>query len=374
MLFLKIYVTFVRREQKRMNKRENNMKRFLYLTVCLLILGEFYGCNGDVFVDDFRPSDSELALDGNGDVATIQFAAANWDWLAMYTVSSLPVQYKVYDADNRLVTNDQGPSLNGLGKIVCTGEMIDFTIERVHPEEVKITVGENALSAPFQFLLTASNEYEWQEIHVEISPGDRYVMDSIIYSLNAYSYDPENKIEKKEGVSFHNLTDVSSTYTFFPFESFYHFMRFKSDVPEAFQLLGEAGLTVEIPSMKDGYLVMNGKRAPFISEQQMLPCPSTEQNKDIIPPRTSRYYTLSMMYDWLETRYTLYVSHSKTKKQRIVTGTLHIYVSADNLITWNLDKKFKSYDVELGGVDGLLDGGGTVPLARTFTAGINLTF
>ena len=67
MLFLKIYVTFVRREQKRMNKRENNMKRFLYLTVCLLILGEFYGCNGDVFVDDFRPSDSELTLSGNGD-------------------------------------------------------------------------------------------------------------------------------------------------------------------------------------------------------------------------------------------------------------------------------------------------------------------
>ena len=296
MLFLKIYVTFVRREQKRMNKRENNMKRFLYLTVCLLILGEFYGCNGDVFVDDFRPSDSELALDGNGDVATIQFAAANWDWLAMYTASSLPVQYKVYDADNRLVTSDQGPSLNGLGKIVCTGEMIDFTIERVHPEEVKITVGENALSAPFQFLLTASNEYEWQEIHVEISPGDRYVMDSIIYSLNAYSYDPENKIEKKEGVSFHNLT-------------------------------------VEIPSMKDGYLVMNGKRAPFISEQQMLPCSSTEQNKDIIPPRTSRYYTLSMMYDWLETRYTLYVSHSKTKKQRIVTGTLHSEMPVKYYIT-----------------------------------------
>ena len=55
------------------------MKRFLYLTVCFFILGKFYGCNGDVFVDDFRSSDSELTLDGNGDVATIQFAAANWD-------------------------------------------------------------------------------------------------------------------------------------------------------------------------------------------------------------------------------------------------------------------------------------------------------
>ena len=67
--------------------------------------------------------------------------------------------------------------------------------------------------------------------------------------------------------------------------------RFKSDVPEAFQLLGEAGLTVEIPSMKDGYLGMNGKRAPFISAQQMLPCSSTEQEEDIIPPRTARIYT-----------------------------------------------------------------------------------
>ena len=73
----------------------------------------------------------------------------------------------------------------------------------------------------FQFLLTASNEYEWQEIHVEISPGDRYVMDSIIYSLNAYSYDPENKIEKKEGVSFHNLTECFVYIHVFSFRVFF---------------------------------------------------------------------------------------------------------------------------------------------------------
>ena len=71
--------------------------------------------------------------DRNGDVATIQFAAANWDW--MYVAFDFPIQYNIYDADNRLITTDQGPSLNGLGKIVCTGEMIDFTIERVHPKD-----------------------------------------------------------------------------------------------------------------------------------------------------------------------------------------------------------------------------------------------
>ena len=70
------------------------MKRFLYLTVCFFILGKFYGCNGDVFVDDFRSSDSELTLDGNGDVATIQFAAANWDW--MYVAFDFPIQYNIF--------------------------------------------------------------------------------------------------------------------------------------------------------------------------------------------------------------------------------------------------------------------------------------
>ena len=48
------------------------MKKCIDLTAYLLILLVFYSCNGDVFVDDFRSSDSELALDGNGDVAVIR--------------------------------------------------------------------------------------------------------------------------------------------------------------------------------------------------------------------------------------------------------------------------------------------------------------
>ena len=77
---------------------------------------------------------------------------------------------------------------------------------------------------PFPLLFNsssgASNEYEWQEIRVEISPTDRYVMDSIAYSLNAYSYDPENRTERKEGVSFHNFTDVF-LHTRFPLSSLF---------------------------------------------------------------------------------------------------------------------------------------------------------
>ncbi len=43
------------------------MKKRIGLTAYLLILLVFHSCNGDLFVNDFRFSDSELTLDGNGD-------------------------------------------------------------------------------------------------------------------------------------------------------------------------------------------------------------------------------------------------------------------------------------------------------------------
>ena len=39
-----------------------------------------------------------------------------------------------------------------------------------------------------------------------------------------------------------------------------------------------------------------------------------------------------------------------------------------------MDGSFKGYDVELGGVTGVLDGAGTVPLPRTILFGINVGF
>ena len=173
------------------------MKIFINLTEYILILLVFYGCNGDVFVDDFRSADSELTLDGNGDTKIIRFASSNWDVLGVYTYDEgFTYSYAVYDADGDLITTDQFPYLKGQGKIVCNEELIGFTIERSNPRELKIAVEENARSTHFQFKLTVSNEYESQEIYVDISPSDRYVIDHITYySLDEDSY--EKRIEAK---------------------------------------------------------------------------------------------------------------------------------------------------------------------------------
>lgn len=297
------------------------MKKIIDLTAYLLILLVLYGCNGDVFVDDFRSSDSELTLDGNGDSAVIRFASSNWDLLQIYTYDeNFSYSYEIYGTDGKLITIEQFPYMKGLGKIVCNEELTGFTVERSNPQELKITVDENARSTHFRFMIIASNEYESQEIYVEISPSDRYVFDHVTYSLDAYSF--EIKTEREPSTLNYNNTDNPYTLLISPYENVYSSVIFRSDMPGAFQLLKEDNLTVEIPSMEDGSLVMNGKQAQYTSLEQTWPFPNMEKKEVYIPPRAYQRITPLIDYEWFETRYTLYATHPKTGKQRSITGML----------------------------------------------------
>ena len=183
------------------------MKTIVNLTAYILILLGLYSCNDDVFVDDFRTSDTEFTLDGNGDEVTIRFASSNWDLVWMYTYDSdFTHQYEVYDADDNLIMRNQDAYLKGLGKIVCNEKLTDFIIQRSNPKELKITVGENVRNDYFRFMLVVSNEYESQEIYVQITPSDRYVFDHITYSLNAYRY--EEKIGDRGSFVQPNFSDI----------------------------------------------------------------------------------------------------------------------------------------------------------------------
>ncbi|QIU93842.1 hypothetical protein [Bacteroides faecium] len=296
------------------------MKKCIDLTAYLLILLVFYSCNGDVFVDDFRSSDSELTLDGNGDVAVIRFASSNWDLLIYTHSDNFSYPYKIYDVDGNLTTTGEVPYLEGLGKIVCDEELTGFTIERSNSKELKITVDENARSIHFQFMIMVGNEYEYQEIYVDISPSDRYVFDRITYSLDAYSYKRETYTLKDFVQT--NSSDIFYSHVWFPYENARYEVAFGSNRSEAFQLLGKDNLTVEIPSLEDGRLGMNGKQAQYTSMQQTLPFPNTEQVEVPIPPNSIQHIILKMDYEWFETEYTLYATQPKTGKQRIITGML----------------------------------------------------
>ena len=304
------------------------MKTIVNLTAYILILLGLYSCNDDVFVDDFRTSDTEFTLDGNGDEVTIRFASSNWDLVWMYTYDSdFTHQYEVYDADDNLIMRNQDVYLKGLGKIVCNEKLTDFIIQRSNPKELKITVGENVRNDYFRFMLVVSNEYESQEIYVQITPSDRYVFDHITYSLDMYSYG--KVIETQKSFVQSNYWDIPYPYLLSPYEDVQHEVIFTSYMPEAFQLLGESNLTVEIPSIKSRYLEMNGKKAQYISTKQSFPYHNTEQKEILIPPSTIQRITLMLEYERFETQYTLYAFHPKTKKQRIITGMLQSKMPVD---------------------------------------------
>ena len=118
-----------------------------------------------------------------------------------------------------------------------------------------------------------------------------------------------------------------------PYENVYHEVMFRSDMPELFQLLGESNLTVEIPSVENGHLQMNGKQVRYTSKQQTLPFSNTEQIEVSIPPYTTQRITVLIEYYWFETRYALYAVHPKTGKRRTINGTLQSKMPAAYYIT-----------------------------------------
>lgn len=177
-------------------------------------------------------------------------------------------------------------------------------------------------------MLVVGNDYESQEIYVEISPSDRYVLDHITYSLNAYRYE-KRKGERGSFVQ-PNLSDIPYP-CLLSIQGIRHEVTFQSDTPGAFRLLGDDNLTVEIPTIENGTLVMNGVQAQYTSREQALPFPNIEK-EIFIPPYTTQRITYMLMHEWFETEYILYTFHPKTKKQRIITGTLQSNIPTDNWI------------------------------------------
>jgi TonB-linked SusC/RagA family outer membrane protein len=124
---------------------------------------------------------------------------------------------------------------------------------------------------------------------------------------------------------------------------------------------------------KTGYQAIIEQADAWTPTNTNASCPKFVPNNSNNSNATSSRYLHDADYIKLKNISLSYnLPKSLTKKAMI--DNVRIFVSADNLKVWNLDGSFKGYDVELGGVSGVLDGAGTVPLTRTFTAGLNLTF
>lgn len=284
------------------------------------------GCNGDVFINEFVPSVTELSMDGNGDSATVHFEGTNWEYLAVYPENNYDVPYevRVYDSEGVSVGND--PYLKGLGKVVYGKEgTVDFAVERTASDELEVTVGENIYLKVFEFTIIASNKYESKSIKVTVLPCDRYESDGITYSLDNYLYD--EPLEIKDKITVRNKGNTDVTYIIHPYENEYRSIEFTCDNQMLYGLL-ESKPMVDIPTMVGSSLKMIGERIqyrlPFDNAYQpeKLPVPEKAEKKIIIPPHTTKEIIVGIQYEWFETDYTLYLVQLKTGKRRTITGSL----------------------------------------------------
>lgn len=307
---------------------ESIMKTIIKFTAYILILFIASGCNSDIFIDDFRTSETELTLDGNGDAKVIHFAASNWDLRTVYTYTDNDsFQYKIYDVDGHLIGNEEIPYLKGLGKLVYDEVLTNFNIERSNPDELKITVNKNARASHFRFILIVGNDYETQEIYVEVAPSDRYVFSHITYSLNAYSH--EMTVEEGKRFPFYNGLDDECTFWLSPYEGICTEFMFDSDMPEAFLLLTDDESKVEIPSLEDGQWVMKGEQALYSARQQKIPFVSEEKKEIYVLPHSFRLISVMIIYECFETEYTLYAVHPKTGDRQVITGKFQCKTPVD---------------------------------------------
>lgn len=305
------------------NKKGSDMNTLAKFTIHLIVLVVLCSCNSDIFIDDFRSPISSVSLDGNGDISMIHFASSNWDRLEIdpYGSNGSDCQFKVYDVDNNLVSGSNVPMLTGLGRVEAKSRLTDFVIERVSGKEVQIKVGENAALSTYSLVLRASNEYESQEILVNISPSDRYVFDHITYSTDAIVYKP---LEPSLSINLANHGDASVSFPLDLYQGASHIVTFDSDDSLAFQLLQSGDLLIDIPSLDGEYVEMKGLKVPYKKGEQRFSLPDslTDVRMISVPPHTTSLITVLLEYNRFKVNYTLFAINPKSKKQRTITGTL----------------------------------------------------
>lgn len=313
------------------------MKAIKNITTSLFLLIVLQACNSDVFVDDFRPSATEITVDGDEGKASIRFASGEWDILDVFTANGGYMSCTVYDEEGNSMS---GSTLKGLGKIVFQDDVVSFTVERPAPREVKVTASVNISNSDYHFDIMASNDYESHLINVTIPAMGKYVIDHIDYSLSPIFYSA-NGMEFEYGFKINNVSDTPMTYILTPYWEKRRKVRFILEDGYANAL--EEGQDIEIPcANSDGSLSMKGDRVRFSTEEMRLPLPfdDTVQKEVVIPANTYQYIRLLLTYEEFDTECTFYATHPKTGKQHIFTGKFRSKMPIDYfVIREDLDKE-----------------------------------
>lgn len=318
------------------------MRSFFHISFFSIVFSAFYGCNSDVFINDYSPSANEVRLSEDDSVSVISFGASNWKLFQVYSLENdcfTEITGDIYGKDGNLIAGNSSIGATGLDnqavKMVVSDFDLSLTIERKDDTHLVLSNPENIDDKTKRIYLELGNEYVGKTISVDIEPSSsKYVLDSIVYSLNHYYLKDSMKYEDK-AFGFINGTYKVSEFDIRPYKEFMIDYSFVNEhefetvlTEEQLKIFGNDAPIVPVPTKKYGLFEMNGLTMPLTAavQEAVVPDKMLEIKENVsLNPRTQRNVILRCWYCYYGFEYKIYASHKKTGKRRILKGMLDIY-------------------------------------------------
>ncbi len=273
-----------------------------------MIACTFTACNNDVFVEDFRPAETDIKLDGNGGSYFIRTENNDFDYVEFRIWDGYDLNTIIYDSEgNPEIFSTSTYPLKNYGKASYFNDLFSLSLLRT-PEGITVTVDENNYDRDISGSLMMSTSEVTYSIEVTVSPGARYDIESIDYTLEYPETEKYSVLGQAVTVS--NNSDTPSTFTISHIykESYSKAQfNFEYEFPPAYRLLARPTL-VEIPlPTADDTLALPGCEILFNPEAQNIGLQSVDPATSvdvIIPPHTTQRILLWIKY----TKYSLWAS------------------------------------------------------------------
>lgn len=303
----------------------------------LITLISFTGCNGDVFVDDFLPGGhEEITISETDNIKEIDFKSDNWN---LYTVVC-EMDYLIanaYTLDGELthLPFDE----KELGTVHYTSDYIDFYVEKVSGNKLKVTLNENLHNENAELLIIVGNEYKEEYIKMVLAPTSKYQIDSVVYDWGKFEIYEGNLKEMENLIVYNKFSSSPVTIKVYPFRKSTHEISFYDPTltwdKEVFsRLFGIPLPEIIIPDIVDSKPVLNETKVTFGIRNQQL---KTDLDKELFVDVTIDGFDNRNIRVFNQLRkytvpYSIYLSNAKTGKHRIFRGVLHSEEPIDYLI------------------------------------------
>lgn len=336
------------------------MKRIFLLYIATLS-ALLCGCNRDVFINDYAPSAEEIKLSDTDSTVTVSFKASNWVIRNVFSTDEdgafREVLGDIYAKDGHLIAMNSPfyMSEEETVKMVIDQPDIHLTIERTDETHLCFSKPENMNLEPMMLTVNVGNDYDEREISVELKPSSRYELDSIVYTLDFYTYQ-DSAIYRTEIIDMVNATSQFgmkvTPYEYFQQEYTFtdlYIMDTSYRQAELLKIFGKDAPTVPVPEIEWFYtniieqIVMKGTTMQLSETTQYLPASEEKlEAYEAIPVGPHKQITCYMgcWYKQIGVDCDIYVSHPKSGKKRILKGTLVINTPQSYSLTVGNEQDF----------------------------------